>query len=202
MSLISWDPQERMSFARTQVKKALAKALAERAEESEPSALLRPGSPESMELAYRRAFMEEIDRYQVIASDALAKLGLAELAQVTADKGTNELLAKLADRDAELEGLYLELESHQDALCDAEDKLGAFAEAETVTYALSPEDRLDIDHLEHRHNLLAERVDCKVQPALKEAARATHRSRWLLGFVFLLVASAALVWATEFGIPS
>jgi len=187
-----------MAFARDQVKKALAEC----ANKSEPSDLLRPGSTESIELAYRRALMEEIERYQVIASEALAKLGRAELAQGTTDKGTNELLAKLAEKDAELEQLYRELEKCQDALCDAEDKLGAFAEAETVTYALSPEDRLDLEHLEHRHNLLAERVDCKIRPALQEATRASHRSRWLLGFVFLLVASAALIWATEFGIPS
>jgi len=92
---------------------------------------------------------------------------------------------------------WAEMESYQDALVEAEDKWEAFTEGDTMTYELAPEDRLALTHLEHRHNLLAERVDHKVGPALRDAARASHRSRWLLGFVFLLVSAAMLTWATH-----
>lgn len=139
-----------------------------------------------VEKHYRAALQGEIDRLE---------------------RDVNELHELLVKAEAEknaavVESLqaWKELEQHQDALLEAEDAMESFSEADTITYELSPKDRLELAHLDHRHNLLAERVEGKLAPAIRDAARANHRSRWLLGLVFLLVASAMLTWATFFGV--
>ena len=130
---------------------------------------------------------ESVDRHYVAAMQG-------ELAR--SENDVNELLELLKKEEGEKDRALCELEATQDALVEAEEKLEALSEADTVTLELSPREKLELRHLGHRHDLLAERVDSKLAPAIRDAARANHRSRWLLGLVWAIFAFLALTAAT------
>lgn len=187
---------------------SLRKAKLDGFREGQESFLGKSGSrggyneAERVEACLRGALAQEVETVQAELEVAVEMLARAEALNFAQGKDISAL-------EADVNGMHQKLaaaERHNARLLteieEGHDKIESFAEADTVSYELSGKDRLELEHLEHRHNLLAERVEARIAPALRDAAIANHRSRWLLGFVFLLVSAAMLTWATYFGVAS